>query len=281
MPAPPSSPQPTSKIRIDREQMQVMAVQQRLNDEVSLVLVQVPEGEFRMGSPDDELDRSKAEGPQHRVHMPRFWMGQYPVTQEEWRVVAADFPKVNRELDPDPSSFKGERHPIEGVSWYDGVEFCDRLSAKTGFIYRLPSEAEWEYACRAGTTTPFHFGETISTDLANYNGSDEKYGAYGRGEKGAYRRETNPVAAFEVANRFGLFDMHGNVWEWCQDHWHDSYTGAPEYGNVWISAGESKRRVARGGSWGDLPGDCRSAYRFRISPEDLSSDLGFRVVLAL
>lgn len=209
MPAPPSSPQPTSKIRIDREQMQVMAVQQRLNDEVSLVLVQVPEGEFMMGSPEDELERSKAEGPQHRVHVPSFWMGQYPVTQEEWRVVAADFPKVNRELDPDPSRFKGERHPVEGVSWYDGVEFCDRLSAHTEFTYRLPSEAEWEYACRAGTTTPFHFGETISTDLANYNGSDEQYGAYGRGEKGAYRRETNPVVAFEVANRFGLCDMHG------------------------------------------------------------------------
>ena len=123
-----------------------------------------------MGSPEDERERYSNESPQHEVTVKSFFMGKYPVTQAQWKVVAA-LPQVNRKLNPDPSIFKGNDRPVETVSWYYAVEFCDRLSKLTGKSYRLPSEAEWEYACRAGTTTPFHFGKIITTDLANYNGN--------------------------------------------------------------------------------------------------------------
>lgn len=280
-----SSNQTSSRFRVEREQHQVMAVEQLLNDDVSLVLVQIPSGEFMMGSPDEELERRDSEGPQHLVHVQEFWMGQYPVTQEEWRIVAG-YNKVNRDLDADPSEFKGDRLPVENVSWDDAVEFCDRLSAQTGFHYRLPSEAEWEYACRAGTQTPFHFGETITKDLTNYRGTDDgtmdRSGSYGDGPKGNYRGETTPVGFFEVTNAFGLFDMHGNVREWCLDPWHGNYDGAPTDGSAWMentSESNSEERVRRGGSWDDFPPVCRSAYRGRIHPELRYDFLGFRVVL--
>jgi len=155
------------------------------------------------------------------------------------------------------------------------VEFCDRLSQQTGKNYRLPSEAEWEYACRAGTTTPFHFGETISPKYANYDGRT----VYGdNGFEGEYREQTTPVGSFGVANRFGLSDMHGNVWEWCTDHWHENYDNAPTDGSAWVTDGNSDRRVLRGGSWGNDPEGCRSAYRARNDPADTYDFYGFRVV---
>jgi formylglycine-generating enzyme required for sulfatase activity len=168
------------------------------------------------------------------------------------------------------------------VSWYDAVEFCDRLTILTNRQYRLPTEAEWEYACRAGTTTPFHFGKTITTELANYRGTDnEEYkwsGSYGDGPKGEYREETTPVNQFEGANAFGLCDMHGNVWEWCQDHLHSNYEGAPTDGSAWIEGGDADRRILRGGSWFSLPRFCRSAYRDSDVPGFGSDGSGFRVV---
>jgi formylglycine-generating enzyme required for sulfatase activity len=218
-------------------------------------------------------------------------MGRYPVTQAQWKAVAA-LPKINRELERDPSEFKGDNRPVENVSWYDAVEFCDRLSSHTKRQYRLPSEAEWEYACRAGTTTPFHFGETITTDLANYRGTDnEEYkwsGSYGRGPKGIYREETTEVGSFKVANAFGLYDMHGNVWEWCLDDWHNNYEGAPTDGSPWFDENDNisqkqGRAVLRGGSWDDDPRLCRSAsryYYFRAGRGNLVNPLGFRVVCA-
>jgi formylglycine-generating enzyme required for sulfatase activity len=212
-------------------------------------------------------------------------MGRYPVTQAQWRAVAA-MPQQNQALELDPSHFKGDRHPVESVSWYDAVEFCDRLSRLgenritlfTNRQYRLPTEAEWEYACRAGTATPFHFGETITTDLANYRGNDEKYGAYGPGHLGEYREETTPVGHFEGANSFGLYDMHGNVLEWCQDHWHDNYEGAPTDGSAWLTENEQASRVLRGGSWTFNPRNYRSAFRYSSAPALIYSYLGFRVV---
>ena len=140
------------------------------------------------------------------------------------------------------------------MTWHEAVEFCQRLSQYAGRTYRLPSETEWEYACRAGTMTSFHFGETITTDLANYQGIDNKSfswsGSYGRGPKGIYRGETTPVGSFGVANPFGLYDMHGNVWEWCEDDWHNSYKGAPADGSAWVDETLSERgsRLLRGGS---------------------------------
>ena len=244
-----------------------------------LRMMQIPAGTFLMGSPKDELERQEIEGPQIEVTLSRFFMGKYPITQAQWRVMAA-LPQVERELKGDPSRFKGDLRPVESVSWYDAVEFCDRLTILTNRQYRLPTEAEWEYACRAGTTTPFHFGKTITTELANYRGTDnEEYkwsGSYGDGPKGEHREETTPVNQFEGANAFGLCDMHGNVWEWCQDHWHSSYKGAPTDGSAWIEGGSSERRILRGGSWDVIPRFCRSAYRYYIVPGfDLN---GFRVV---
>jgi len=246
-----------------------------------LRMMQIPAGTFLMGSPKDELERQESEGPQNEVTLSRFFMGKYPITQAQWRVMAA-LPQVERELKADPSHFKGDLHPVESVSWYDAVEFCDRLTILTNRQYRLPTEAEWEYACRAGTTTPFHFGKTITTELANYRGTDnEEYkwsGSYGDGPKGEHREETTPVNQFEGANAFGLCDMHGNVWEWCQDHWHSSYKGAPTDGSAWIEGGSSERRILRGGSWGDDPWLCRSAFRDDLGPGFDDSYLGFRVV---
>ena len=250
-----------------------------------LEMVLVPGGSFTMGSPDDEEGRSDWEGPQHSVTVPTFLMGRYPVTQAQWQRVT-QFEPVECDLKPTSSRFHDQQdsdlRPVEQVSWYEAKEFCVRLSRfveqrpVTQQVYRLPTEAEWEYACRAGTTTPFSCGETISTDIANYYGEN----TYGRGVEGEFRNETTPVDYFQLANPWGLCDMHGNVLEWCQDHWHENYNGAPSDGRAWISSDESKDRVCRGGSWNDLPRFCRSAYRFHLSPEAQDCLLGFRVVLA-
>jgi formylglycine-generating enzyme required for sulfatase activity len=257
-----------------REQQERQQFVEDLGNGISLEMLAIPEGSFVMGSPDGEKERSSSEGPQHTVTLSSFFLGKCPVTQAQWRIVAA-LPQVNRELDPDPSRFKGETRPVECISWLDAIEFCDRLSQYTGKQYRLPSEAEWEYACRAGTTTPFHFGETITTDLANYNGDY----TYGDGPKGVYRQETTPVGSFGVANAFGLYDMHGNVWEWCMDHWHENYEDAPIDGSAWIdpSASENASRLLRGGSWGSDPRYCRSAFRGRNNAGYRYDDDGFRV----
>jgi formylglycine-generating enzyme required for sulfatase activity len=245
-----------------------------LGNGIQLEMVMIPGGSFMMGSPETEEGSRDNEHPQHQVSIKAFCLGKYQVTQAQWKAVAA-FPQVNRKLKLDPSKFKGANHPVEQVSWEDAVEFCDRLSKHTKRQYRLPSEAEWEYACRAGTTTPFHFGETITTDLANYDGNS----TYGDGVKGVYREETTEVGSFGVANNFGLYDMHGNVWEWCQDVWHSNYEGAPIDGNAWIDNEESSdRKLLRGGSWNGIPGDCRSACRLYDGLVNFSSHIGFRVV---
>jgi formylglycine-generating enzyme required for sulfatase activity len=231
-----------------------------------------------MGSPQDEIARFPDESPQHRVTVPDFFMGKYPITQAQWRSIAQQTElQVDRELNENPSSFKGDNLPVENVSWYEAVEFCQRLSKWTGQVYRLPSEAEWEYACRAGTKTPFYFGNTISTEVANYDGNY----TYGQGTKGTYRKKTTVVGSFKVANAFGLYDMHGNVWEWCQDHYHNSYTGAPADGSAWIDsdAGANAFRLLRGGGWFNYPRNCRSACRdFYYNPDIHYYNVGFRVV---
>lgn len=264
-------------LKLDRQPVSITYCKEPLSQGIDLNLVQVPGGEFLMGSPADEPDRSAAEGPQHRVTVPSFFMGQYPVTQAEWRVVAG-FAKVERSLNPTPSAFEGDRHPVEQVSWLEASEFCARLAYQTRRPYRLPTEAEWEYACRAGTSTPFHFGETMSTEVANYYGKK----VYGRGRQGAYRKQTTPVDAFGVANRFGLCDMHGNVYEWCLDVWHSSYQGAPTDSRPWLDTTTSPtERVLRGGAWDDGPAGCRSASRSRSRPELRGNIYGLRVVVAL
>ncbi|MEM9155059.1 MAG: SUMF1/EgtB/PvdO family nonheme iron enzyme [Cyanobacteria bacterium P01_F01_bin.33] len=254
------------------ERKQAEYRREELGNGIVLDLMSIPADTFMMGSPEDELERFDDEGPQREVAISAFLMGKYAVTQAQWRTVAA-MEKVERDLSADPSSFKGEDRPVESVSWEDATEFCARLSAQTGRTYRLPSEAEWEYACRAGTTTPFHFGKTISPQLANYNGNSK----YGSGPTGQYRGSTTPVGSFGVANNFGLYDMHGNVWEWCEDVWHENYAGAPPGGTPWMEGGDQNRGVLRGGSWRNFPRGCRSAFRGRNRPDYQDNGFGFRV----
>jgi formylglycine-generating enzyme required for sulfatase activity/uncharacterized caspase-like protein len=262
------------KWRIDKRSLQVQGYRERLADGVELTMVQIPAGGFLMGSPSVEPGRYDDEGSQHQVQLQGFFMGQTPITQAQWQVVAG-WQNLQRDLNSDPARFKGLHRPVEGVDWEDAIEFCNRLSQRTGRHYSLPSEAQWEYACRAATTTPFHFGETINSELANYDATD----AYGDGPKGLYRRETTDVATFP-ANPWGLHDMHGNVWEWCQDQWHTSYNGAPQDGSAWVdqNVNNDKQRLLRGGSWGLSPRFCRSAHRYHFRPVNASSLVGFRVV---
>jgi formylglycine-generating enzyme required for sulfatase activity len=200
------------------------------------------------------------------------WQRPEPDGAEEW-------PQT---LDPDPvgklqdaERFRGDQRPVVNVSWNEAMAFCQRLRLRTGKNYTLPSEAQWEYACRAGTTTPFHFGETLSSELANYNGTE----TYGDGPKGEVREQTTDVGTFPP-NAWGLYDTHGNVWEWCADHWHPNYEGAPADGRPWLDANEkaSESRLLRGGSWNDFPWDCRSAHRDHFQPDGALSLVGFRVV---
>ena len=250
---------------------------------VPLEMIEIPASNFRMGASDFEQDLNSVTNsrPQHEVTLHTFCMGKYPITQAQWQVVST-LPRVKTSLEPDPSNFKGDNRPVEQVSWLDAVEFCRRLSNHTGREYRLPSEAEWEYACRAGTTTPFHFGETITTDYVNYDGNHP----YGDAPKGEARNETIDVGSFKAANAFGLYDMHGNVWEWCADDWHDSYEGAPKDGSVWIKENKNyedpkSRKLLRGGSWSNNAQYCRSAYRYDDSARNQSYIIGFRVVCVL
>ena len=253
------------------------------DEATSLTMLWMPPGRFWMGSPEDEPERSNAESPQHLVQLQGFFLAQTPITQAQWREVAQWQPNKSegawsQKLNPNPSHFKGDQRPVEQVYWDDAMEFCHRLSQRTGRHYTLPSEAQWEYACRAGTTTPFHWGATISTNLANYNGRE----VYGDGEKGEYRQQTMDVASFP-ANPWGLHDMHGNVREWCEDHWHNNYEGAPEDGRAWIDEkeydfnDEINYRLLRGGSWNYRPTKCRSAYRGTARPIGRFDFVGFRV----
>jgi formylglycine-generating enzyme required for sulfatase activity len=170
--------------------------------------------------------------------------------------------------------FVGPALPVDRACWSDAMGFCTRLSLKTGRAYRLPSEAEWEYACRAGTATPFYFGSTLTTDLANYVGEH----TYAAEPKGVYRHKTTPGGSFPP-NAFGLSNMHGNLWEWCADSWHEDYSGAPLDGSAWVERG-AQHRVVRGGSWHETPGHCRSAVRLKYDQRERDDFVGFRVVLA-
>ena len=244
-----------------------------IGDALGLDMVLVPAGKFTMGSPDDEPERRECEGPQHEVTLRSFFMGRYPVTQAQWKAVAA-IDKIEMDLDPDPSNFKGANLPVEKVSWYEAVEFCERLKKHSKRPYRLPSEAEWEYACRAGTTTPFAFGKTLTTDAANYNGNY----TYNDSPEGEYREQTTSVNEFDIANAFGLCDMHGNVNEWCADHWRENYDGAHIDRSAWLSDNKTSNRVRRGGSWDSFPWDCRSASRTYDTPDNRDYNFtGFRV----
>jgi formylglycine-generating enzyme required for sulfatase activity/tRNA A-37 threonylcarbamoyl transferase component Bud32 len=230
-----------------------------LGNGVTLEMVEIPGGTLIMGSPTSEAKRGSDEGPQHQVTVPAFFMGKYELTQAQYQAI----------MGSNPSRFKGNNRPVEQVSWHDAVTFCEKLSQKTQKYYRLPSEAEWEYACRAGTTTPFYFGESITPELVNYNGDY----TYASAPKGQYRQQTTDVGSFPP-NAFGLYDMHGNVWEWCFDDYINNYNATPKDGSALTR--RSKRKILRGGSWYRNPDNCRSADRNNSSIA--YSGLGFRVL---
>ena len=228
---------------------------------IGMKFVWIPPGTFMMGSPKEEIER-QANETQHKVTLTKgFYMGVYTVTQEQWKEIMGNNPSKN----------KGEKNlPVDEVSWDDCQEFIKKFREKDKKPYRLPTEVEWEYACRAGTTTPFHFGETISSDQANYNG--EK--VYGNGKKGECREKTTPVGTFP-ANAWGLHDMHGNVWQWCQD-WYEEY---PQKDLVDPQGPDTAktRRVLRGGTYDSIPLYCRSAYRYEYDPGTHCYYFGFRL----
>ena len=264
----------------NRQRHQAQFIREDLGSGAILDMVAIPGGTFVMGSPNTEAERFDNEGPQQTVNIPPFFMGKYEVTQAQYQAVMGN----------NPAFFKGAKRPVELISWDEAVKFCQKLSQKISKTCRLPSEAEWEYACRAGTTTPFYFGETITPDLVNYDGNV----SYGAAPKGLYREQTTDVGSFPP-NAFGLYDMHGNVWEWCADPWHDNHEGAPSDGRVWDGSSNNNRyqnydllvniknnyrtRLLRGGSWNFDPAYCRSAIRdFSNAPDHANEYIGFRVV---
>jgi uncharacterized protein (TIGR02996 family) len=230
---------------------------------IPMTFAWIPPGSFLMGSPQDEEERDDDET-LHRVTLTEgFWLGISPVTQAQWASVRGD----------NPSLFKGDDLPVERVSWDDCQGFCRELGQKTGLTFRLPTEAQWESSCRGGTTTPFFFGETISTDQANYDGNFP----YGKGQKGVDREQTTPAGNFPP-NAWGLHDMHGNVYEGCSD-WYGAYParGLKDYKGP--ERGDD--RLLRGGSWYGSPTRCRSAYRNGDVPTSRTVNFGCRVVLCL
>lgn len=240
-----------------------------LADDIVLEMVSIAGGKFKMGAPIDESESLEDERPQHLVTIKPFFIGKYPITQAQWRVIAK-LPQIKHQIDIEPSCFKGDSLPVERVSWYDAQEFCERLSRETRRKYRLPSEAEWEYTCRAKTSTPFHFGKIITTNLANYCGLNENINS-------TARQQTTEVGTFP-ANAFGIYDMHGLVWEWCADCEHEDYQGAPLDGSSWLNDGNSEYRILRGGSWDSPAYLCRSASRFSEDASITDKKFGFRVV---
>jgi formylglycine-generating enzyme required for sulfatase activity len=266
--------------RINCAKLLVQDIESEGMPSASIEMVYIPSGVFYMGSPERESGHDFSEEPTHWVTMPRFFMSKSSITQAQWAAVAK-LPASNQEsplhLNPDPSHFKGSDRPVESISWFEAVEFCTRLTQSSGLNYRLPSEAEWEYACRGGTKTPFCYGHTISTDLANYDGTS----AYVFGALGEYRRQTLPVCSFPVGNPYGLFDMHGQVWEWCADYWHDNYQEAPTNGEIWHTGGDDEFRIVRGGSWFNIPSRCRAAVRGKYSPDVWLDQIGFRIMMPI
>jgi formylglycine-generating enzyme required for sulfatase activity len=218
---------------------------------VQLEMIYIPGGIFEMG----DYDGNASEKPPHQVNINPFYLGKYVFTQEQYQAVKGT----------NPSKFQGAKRPVEQVNWNQTMEFCKKLSQKTGKNYRLPSESEWEYACRAGTKTKYYFGDDEKQlgDYAWYDGNSNW--------------ETHPVGQ-KKPNQFGLYDMHGNVWEWCSDRWHENYYNTLTDGSSW-ETGTDNNRVRRGGSWSFSAALCRSAFRLRYSPGFYLRNLGFRVAL--
>jgi formylglycine-generating enzyme required for sulfatase activity len=260
-----------------------------------LNMMYIPGGQFWMGTEEEEIARLQKkfdwegfdrESPRHLVKLESFYLSQTPITQVQWRFIAErEDLKAELDLNPNLAQFKGDNLPVEHVNWFEAVEFCQRLSRLTGKNYKLPSEAQWEYACRAIQNEaqpypPFHYGETLTSDLANYRAIR----IYADEAEGEYREQTTLVRQFDP-NAFGLYDMHGNVWEWCEDDWHENYQDAPTDGSARSKMGKKPQKdsysVLRGGSWNVNPVVCRSACRysyFYLGRDLRVNVIGFRVL---
>ncbi|PZV16842.1 MAG: serine/threonine protein kinase [Pseudanabaena sp.] len=258
-----------TRVELERQHAKTGYIRENLGNGVTIDLVRIPAGKFMMGS--NEHDRGK---PIHEVTLQEFWMGKYVMTQKQWQAVMGN----------NPAYFKGDNLPVERVSWSDARDSCEKVSKSTGKNFRLPTEAEWEYACRAGTNTFFHFGEVITPDLVNYDG---KSSDRSNSEKVVYRKHTVNVNAFEP-NKWGVYQMHGNVWEWCLDDWNDDYSKKPlhfkhhgneSWGNLNINKNDDRDHTLRGGSWLVIAKGCRSANRYRSIADNRLHTIGFRVVV--
>jgi formylglycine-generating enzyme required for sulfatase activity len=243
-----------------------------ISNDLFLDMVLVPGGHFMMGSPESEIFHKSNESPLRSVKISKFLMGKHTINQQKWKIIA-NLPKIRLDLPSSPSKFRGSELPVENISWLEANEFCLRLSKYTRRVYRLPTEAEWEYACRAKTHTPFPYGPTITSELANFNGEQP----YASQPKGIFLQRTVDVGEF-TANAFGLYQMNGNIWEWCLDSWHNSYMDAPIDGRAWLTESNVPWAVLRGGSWGSSGERCRSAARFQAPHQYRGGDVGFRVV---
>ena len=234
---------------------------------IGLEMVLIPAGRFSIGSPISEANRDEAESPRHIINVPSFFMSRFPITQRQWKVL----------MDNNPAIFIGNGdRPVETVSWDEVQVFCQKLGDLTGKPYRLPSESEWEYTCRAGTLTAFSFGETIAANLANFNAAKP----YLYAPQGLSNFTTTEVGTYP-ANGFGLHDMHGNVWEWCADNWHDDYDLLPKDASAWTAGGDRSCRVIRGGSWRDPAHYCRSAARSKNAANQGDRATGFRIAVTI
>ena len=295
--------QETKKNRYFREE---------LGNGVFLDMVYIPGGRFKMGThwsedamiswlenlknPDFAMHLPPQDFPSHLVKVPSFLMGRFPVTQMQWTEVSK-LPEIRRKISSFPSLISGRNFPVEGISWDDAMEFCDRLSKITNRQYRLPSESEWEYACRAGTNTKFHFGDTVTRSLANCTTEFECFNPVltqnkfnftvsvdGRDIPQPEQWEESPieVGSLKVANNLGLCDMHGGVLEWCSDHFHHHYHGHPTDGSAWIDEGDQNARIVRGGSRAEKYTYCSSStrgVRYLSDPlDDNFVTVGLRVV---
>ncbi|WP_242492626.1 formylglycine-generating enzyme family protein [Methanolobus psychrotolerans] len=238
-------------------------IPEEFNNSIGMGFVLIPDGEFYMGS--DSTPIIAFDDPLRKVTITNaFYMAECEVTQDQWETIMGN----------NPSHFEGDGLPVEQVSWYDAQEFIDKLNEiENTDKYRLPTEAEWEYACRAGTTTDFSFTEE-ATDLDTYGWSDD------HGWCAINSNSTTHPVGWKEPNAWGLYDMHGNVWEWVQDIWQDNYEGAPVDGSSW-DEGEQNIRVGRGGSWMDGPNICKSAFRGSLDADSTSNVLGFRLVKAI
>jgi formylglycine-generating enzyme required for sulfatase activity len=274
-PAPTSQPTATPQ----RTLSQILATRDNYTETlpggVKLDMVAVAPGSFTMGSSDEQIAEAKKncdscnfddEKPQRAVNIAYgFFIGKFEVTQAQWQAVMGN----------NSSNFKNcPECPVEQVSWNDAKEFIKKLnSLQNKYFYRLPSEAEWEYTVRAGTKTAFAFGDSLSSKQANFDGNYP----YGGAAKGEYKGKTTPVGSY-APNAWGLYDMHGNVWEWCEDIYQDNYKGLATDGSANVSVGDSSPRVLRGGSWNNNGINCRSANRYRNAPDGRYFNIGFRLV---